>query len=115
MNDRTNTPPAAPATLGELLRERAARIALVDEKGAASAERLAEYLDERGVRCTVRSVESWFRGERAPRYGKMEMVLDALDVYGEDRLLAYHLAAVLDAAADSHGSPQDSGALAPTS
>lgn len=80
-------------TFGDLLRSRALVFGLTDDKGSASAERLAGFLAARGVRATTRAVESWFHGERAPRIGRMELVLDALGVHGDERLTAYRLAA----------------------
>jgi hypothetical protein len=81
-------------SFGDLLRARAVALGLVNERGSADSARLSAYLmDVRGIRaCTKRAVESYFNGERAPRIGKMELILDALDVHGEDRLLAYRLA-----------------------
>jgi hypothetical protein len=107
--------PDTPTTLGDLLRRRAAGLALIDEQGGADPERLAHYLTSRGIRCTPRSIDSYFRGERAPRIGKMELILDALDVHGDDRLLAYRLAARTDLdPVESHVSPSADG-LVPTS
>lgn len=87
-----------PSSFGELLRARAQRLDLAD------AGQLADYLATRKIRCTKRSIASYFNGERAPRIGKMELILDALDVHGDDRLLAYRLAALVeqDSADTSH-------------
>lgn len=99
-----------PSSFGELLRWRAQRLDLVSSTGAADAARLAEYLGSRKIDCSKRSIESYFNGERAPRIGKMELIMDALDVHGDDRLLAYRLAARVerDGAADTstHGTSE---------
>lgn len=82
---------------GDFLRSRAIAFRCVDESGAASAAMLAEHLVRCGIPTTVRAVESWFYAERAPRIGRMARVLDELGVHGEDRLLAYRLAARVEA------------------
>lgn len=81
------------STFGDLLRERAVRLQLVNAAGNGDAERLAGYLVSRGIKTSPRAVASYFNGERAPRIGKMELILDALDIYEADRTLAYKLAA----------------------
>ncbi len=107
------------STLGNLLRSRAVLFDLGDEKGGASAERLAGFLTDRKIPVMERTVESWFLGERRPRQGRMERVLDALGVHGDDRLEAYRLAARVGIAdpipgsADDDEEPAASSVLAP--
>jgi hypothetical protein len=85
-----------PATFGEFLRALTLSHGLVDEHGRASPERLSERLIGRGIQATPRGVRAWFNGERAPRIGRMERVLDELGVHGEERLLAYSLAGLVE-------------------
>jgi hypothetical protein len=79
--------------LGDFLRSRAIAFGCVDDHGAASAALFASHLSSCGIATTTRAVESWFYAERAPRIGRMERILDELGVHGDDRLLAYRLAA----------------------
>lgn len=88
----TPMPPATPATFGDLLRDRARALLLVDERGKPSPKMVAALLAGHGVAATERAVDSWFRSERVPRV-RMELVLDALGIRGDARLLAYRLAA----------------------
>lgn len=86
-----------PATFGDLLRARAVLLGLTDKAGAASIDRVSEYLTASGVAGAGSSaVRSWFVGERVPRRGRMELLLDRLGVTGELRLLAYRLAAAVE-------------------
>lgn len=89
-DDTTNTGKRA---FGDWLRARARALGIVDEQGNATAEVLAERFKLRGIAVKPRTVQAWFVGERAPRIGTMELVLDDLAVHGEDRAIAYSLAA----------------------
>lgn len=85
---------AVPATFGGLLRTRAVALGLVSDNGTPSIDRLSQFLTARGVTgSSASAVRSWFMGERVPRRGRMELVLDELGVHGDLRLLAYRLAA----------------------
>lgn len=87
-------PDPVPTTFGSLLRARAAVLGLVSDDGAASIDRVSQFLSARNVTGAGPSaVRSWFMGERVPRRGRMELVLDELGVHGDLRLLAYRLAA----------------------
>ena len=86
-----------PATFGDLLREHAILLGLTTDAGAASVERLSEYLTTHAVAgAGTSAVRSWFFGDRVPRRARMERVLDVLGVHGVRRLLAYRLAAAVE-------------------
>lgn len=84
------------SSFGDFLKARAVLLGLVGEDGHASAQRVADRLTAGGIPVKVRTVESWFWNERAPRIGRMELILDELSVHGDLRALAYKLAARVD-------------------
>lgn len=82
-------PPSTP--FADFLRARLeARFADCDQKPL-------EYLHSKGISVTRAALGHWLNGIRVPSRGRMELLLDALDVYGDDRLHAYRLAAGVEA------------------
>lgn len=63
--------------------------------GLQTQEQALEYLRERGLHVSRSSLSSYLTGERRPSRGRMEALLDALDVpvRGDLRCQAYRLAA----------------------
>ncbi len=72
---------------GDLLSER------IKALGHDKHEDTLAYLRRRGVDMSDSCLSSYLHGARRPRPGRMEAILDAFDVHGDDRLTAYRLAA----------------------
>jgi transcriptional regulator with XRE-family HTH domain len=82
----TTLPPMA--HFGEFLREYLRILGLKKQEDAIA------YFARRGLRISGSSLSYYLSGERRPTRGRMEALLDALDVpLGDARLHAYRLAA----------------------
>jgi len=73
-------------TFGGRIRARALALGIVDDRGRATAARLAEFLSTRWrIEVKPRTVEAWLANERVPRTGRMVRLLTELTIHGDER------------------------------